>query len=140
MLNKSKDGIVCDLCKIEVKSQFTYYSMDFRKVNVVNHKPEIRSILLERIIKSIDCCENCGEEIKNRLIKNFKPTQSIYCELSGKDLNGTYVLYYCMVDMVVMSNVRYIDKRHIEFNLCEDEFNQFNQLSNKKIESEWTSN
>lgn len=139
MQNTNKDGIICDICKIEYTKSFTYYSFDIRKIRVDTNRPEIRSMLLERIIKSIDYCENCCEKIKDIIIANYKPTGA-YCEISNMPLSGKYNLYYCVVDMITVNGKSVsIDRRNFEFSMCEGEFNKLNVAVEAKSISNWSS-
>ncbi len=137
MQNNTKDGIICDICKTEYKTSFTYYSFDIRKIRVENHRPEIRAMLYERIVKSLDYCENCCEKIKDIILSHYRPTGT-YCEITGRELSGKYNLYYCVVDMITVNNKSVkIDKRNFEFSVCEDVFNQWASVEKRPL-SNWS--
>lgn len=137
MQNKDKNGIICDICKTEYNKDFIYYSFDFRKIRVDTYRPEIRSMLCERIVKSLDYCENCCEKVKDTILLYYKPTGT-YCELTGKELSGKYNLYYCTVDMIIVQNKSVkVDKRHFEFGICEDVFNKL-AASEQRNQSNWS--
>lgn len=102
-----KSGICCDACGIVYKTDFTYYSLDFRHIDVINNiRTPIDNIIRSNIVFSIDMCTNCFDSIKNIIIKNYSATMSphrlgkqlpVTCEITGGKLFGTYEYYYCVV-------------------------------------------
>lgn len=112
----SRDGIVCDHCGTAYKTDFIYYSFDYKLVSVVsNRKPPLREILNSMVIFSLDICSSCFDSIKRDVVRNYQllmtsdvrkrgQNNTIICELSGKRFSGqTYDYYMCNVTEV---NVR----------------------------------
>lgn len=110
MQTQDRAGIICDNCGIVNKSEFTYYSLDFKKVEVYgNNKPSLQQILTLESSDSKDICTACYDNIKKKIVEiytsqmsnKFKaPARYIVCELTGKKLDGTYNYYYCVVSHV----------------------------------------
>jgi len=100
-----KSGIGCDACWIHCQQDFTYYSCDFKLINVYNnHKPSLEIMLDSEITESMDVCANCFDIMKKKIIENNTKMMNrgkvSICELSGQVLNGSYDCYYSIVAKV----------------------------------------
>lgn len=110
MQTDDKTGIICDSCGLIYKSEFKYYSFDFKKVEIYNNnRQSLQQILSLAIDSSLDICTGCFEGIKKSIVKNYAgqmgskwrpPQQHVVCELTGVKLSGTYNYYYCVVSFV----------------------------------------
>jgi len=106
---KEKDGILCDLCGTVYKSDFSYFSWDFKQVEVIdNRRPSLNQLLRMQTVFSLDVCTLCWDKYKSKIIKNYATTMSkvrkvpigIVCDLSGVKLLGTFSYYYIEVTKV----------------------------------------
>ncbi len=102
-----RSGIACDLCGIQHKTDFSYYSFDYRSVQLMNNqRMPIDMILHNSITSSMDICPKCFEDIKTRVVSNYAKTmgvkrvQQLVCEYTGKKITGTCEYYYCVVSKV----------------------------------------
>lgn len=105
-----RSGIACDLCGIQHKTDFAYYSFDYRSAQIMNgQRMPIDVILHNTIISSMDICPKCFEDIKSKVILNYSKTmgnkrvqrvQPLVCEYTGKKIIGTCEYYYCVVSKV----------------------------------------
>jgi hypothetical protein len=109
---KERDGIACDLCGTTYKTEFTYFSWDFRQVQVnENIRPPVEQIFNMHIVFSLDVCTACWERFKPKIIKHYSAVMSstrrmpigIICELSGKKMVGTFMYYHIAVTKVSVS-------------------------------------
>jgi len=110
MQTADKSGIICDKCGIVYKTEFKYYSLDFKPIEVYgNNKPNLQYLLSTATEESRDLCTACFDEIKKKVVeiyskqmgaKHRPPAPYTICELSGVKLNGTYNYYYCVVSLV----------------------------------------
>ncbi len=108
---KERDGIACDHCGTQYKSDFTYYSWDFRPVPVVSGmRPQLNHIFHTQIIFSLDICTACFDGFKKKIVEYYKSGMEqkkndafTICELTGERLTGTYDYYHVEVIRV---NVR----------------------------------
>lgn len=110
MLLKTEDGIACDRCGRIIQTQFTYYSYDFRELQVVhNVLPEVE--FNTKPIFSVDICESCMVDIAEKVKRTYKPfrmlpsrlcPQGISCDLTGRNLTGTFRLYHCTITKVTV--------------------------------------
>lgn len=107
---KSKDGVACDHCGTTYRTDFQYYSFDFRLLTVTNNRrPSLSDIFRSQITFSLDICTACFDTIKNKVIKHYensmtsnikhrgKHANHVFCELTGKKLIGTFNYYHCNV-------------------------------------------
>lgn len=107
---KDRDGIACDQCGTTYKTDFSYYSFDFRLVPVQeNRRPSIQQIFGIQIVFSLDICTQCFDGIKKKIIENYSKTMTadtkhrerrqvgIVCELTGAKQIGTFNYYHCNV-------------------------------------------
>jgi hypothetical protein len=107
---KDRDGIACDQCGTTYKTDFLYYSFDFRLVPVQeNRKPSIQQVFNLQIVFSLDICTQCFEGIKQKVVENYAKTMTpnvklrgrtqvgVVCELTGEKLAGTFAYYHCNV-------------------------------------------
>tara|TARA_R110000868_G_scaffold150227_8_gene373271 strand:- start:87 stop:656 length:570 start_codon:yes stop_codon:yes gene_type:complete len=107
---KNRDGIACDQCGTTYKSDFLYYSFDFRLVPVhENRRQSLDRIFSIPVIFSLDICTQCFDKIKNTVIANYgknmtadvrhrgKAQIGILCELSGEKMAGTFNFYHCNI-------------------------------------------
>lgn len=105
-----KTGIACDQCGTTYRTDFLYYSFDFRLLSVANNRrPSIDGIFRSQVTFSLDICTACFDEIKKKIIKHYESTMisdvrkrgkgipKFICELTGKQLLGTYNYYHCNV-------------------------------------------
>lgn len=97
-----RSGISCDLCAIQYKTDFLYYSFDFI---LVDHPTSLELILSSDIVFSIDVCTNCFDTIKKSVIKNYKikmqkGNKVNVCELTGEVMKQPEEYYYCVVSQV----------------------------------------
>jgi len=112
----SKDGIACDQCGTTHKLDFTYYSFDFRVVSVISgRRLALRELLRSKIVHSLDICQQCYDNIKMEVIKNYQSTMTndvrkrgtsntVICEISGRKILGAnYNYYLCCVTEVNVS-------------------------------------
>jgi len=135
--------VACDLCGLECRDEFTYYSYDLRPVEVLeNQRPSLESILSTTTDRSIDVCPVCFEDHKKKVVSNYAKILSpkrrpapvcVTCEISGEVLAGSYHYHYVCVTKV---DVRIsggrasqkIDERHVDFNVSET---IFREMTNK---------
>ena len=107
---KDRDGIACDQCGTTYKTDFLYYSFDFRIVPVnENRRPSLDRLLNTQVTFSLDICPQCFEKIKTTVIENYaknmnrdvryrgKPMTGVVCELTGEKMVGTFNFYHCNV-------------------------------------------
>ena len=105
-----RTGIACDQCGTTYKTDFLYYSFDFRIVSVQdNRRPSLDQLLNMRVIFSLDICSQCFEKIKTIVVQNYAKNMSkdvrnrgktqagILCELTGEKVVGTFNFYHCNV-------------------------------------------
>jgi len=110
---KDRSGIACDQCGTTYKSDFLYYSFDFRLVPVYDNRVQsLKMIFRIQPASSLDICTQCFEDIKTKVICNYdksmnknvanrgKPRLGIICEMSGDKMVGTFKYYHCNVTKV----------------------------------------
>lgn len=110
---KNRDGISCDQCGTTYKTDFLYYSFDFRQVPVQeNRRPSLDRILCIQVLSSLDICPQCFDGIKKTVIENYAKNMNkdvrhrgrgsvgIICEFSGEKMAGTFDFYHCNVTKV----------------------------------------
>jgi hypothetical protein len=154
MLTKDKRGIICDWCGLNVIEKFDYFSFDAKEAIVTNN-----SIVLSKATDpshSFDICQRCMDEIKDIVIKCYKPSriidnkkcpQGITCDLTGIRMNGTFICYYiCVssvsVDINMKPSVNVVDDRYVELWVSKE---AFDKLKAKAVEAqnkgsqEWSS-
>ncbi len=152
----TKDGIMCDVCGLGCRHDFTYYSYDFRPVEVHNNtRPPLDSILQFPVVFSLDVCTACFDKHKKSVIANFAKIQSpkrrvvvgVMCDLSGKLLVGTYNFYHVSVtkaDVRAAQKAATVitDARHVEMNITDDMYRQLtaNAGTVRKVAGEWSTN
>lgn len=152
----SRDGIACDVCGLGCRHDFTYYSYDFRSVEVHgNSKPSLQDIFSFQVVFSLDVCPTCFDKHRKLLIANYNKIISpkrravvgTLCDLSGKLLVGTYNFYHIAVTKVdvraVQKPVRMVtDERHVEMNVSEDMYKQLTVNAGvvRKVAGEWSTN
>jgi ribosomal protein L32 len=104
MLLRDKTGIKCDLCGINYHTEFTYYSFDFRDVNIYGpSRPSLDMILKSPIGYSCDVCLSCFEGLKEKIIANNVNRKSLRCDISGESLVSAKKYYYCVVSSAKVS-------------------------------------
>ena len=157
MLLKEKNGIVCDLCKLSQRDDFTYYALEGSWIGIT---PKIK--LIQRIRKDIDVdiCAGCFNDIKELMSKHLYSTvYNVKCESCGKfckedaDKNGSYLFMQLVlhkVDVKIMKEVssnnpsfsRNIDEAVLDVNYCKDcTIKLDNRLTKSKkeiVENVWT--
>ena len=111
MLLSTRDGIRCDRCGGTHKDDFTYYSFDFKLLQIVNNRlPQLD--YSDRFVFSLDICIGCYAELMEILKQKYKPYSmlpdrsvpgGIICELSGTMMKGTYDLFHCIVSEIKVS-------------------------------------
>ena len=89
---QTNDGIRCDGCGMDVKEDFTYYSIDFRngKSKYGQHLP-LTDLQQTEIIDTFDYCSKCAEKIQDKVVEinkdmSGKKTGFRYCDLTNSDL------------------------------------------------------
>lgn len=110
-----RTGIICDQCGMTHKTDFKYYSFEFRKVSAYqNRRPALEQILRLPIEKSLDICTSCFDKIKRVVVANYSKTMTdnvkhrgkhgpgIVCEISGTKLVGDYDYYHCNIIYAVI--------------------------------------
>jgi len=103
---KDRDGIACDYCGMQHRSDFSYYSWDFRNVSMNGgKKPPLNHMLNSGVIFSLDICTACFDKFKNKIVENYKKTmdkksRTVVCELSGSGIVGNCNFYYVEVTKV----------------------------------------
>lgn len=118
MLLDKKDGISCDICGAIYTNDFTYYSYDLRKTQVIDNTMN-RINYKKHPDLSIDICQPCHTKFTDLIKKYYRPTpclpdrrynQGIYCELTGTHMKGTYSFYHVNVTnaTVTMSHKPYV--------------------------------
>ena len=96
-----RSGIKCDHCGLECRTEFIYYSFDFRHVDIYNgHIPSLQQILHLKVAKSLDWCSLCYDDIKKTVVESNakltgKQSKTRVCELSMVSLPKE--LYYVTV-------------------------------------------
>lgn len=107
MLLSTNDGVVCDYCRISLRLEFTYFSLDIREKKVFTNSIPYFDYKSQPTY-SIDMCQTCIEGIKDKILKHYKPFKlsqnrtcpQLYCELSGAKMSGTYIFYHMVVSEV----------------------------------------
>ena len=106
---KSKDGVACDYCGTTYRTDFQYFSFDFRLLTVSNdRRPSLSDIFRSQITFSLDICTGCFDGIKNKIVQHYANSMHsdnkkigrifpFFCELTGKKLTGTFNYYHCNV-------------------------------------------
>lgn len=90
-------GIGCDRCGKPSRDEFTYYSFDFKLIEVITGRAKMAADSLP-VIYSLDCCALCMKEIGELAIKNYKSSiAAITCDLCGSSMSGTFSFYHCTV-------------------------------------------
>ncbi len=152
----SRDGIACDLCGLGCRHDFTYYSYDFRPVEVHgNVKPPLDQIIQLPVVFSLDICPVCFDRHKKQIIANFTKIQSpkrrivvgTLCDLTGKLLVGTYTFHHVAVTKVDVRAAQKpavvkTDERHVEMNVTDDMYKQLTENAGtvRKVAGEWSTN
>lgn len=150
----TKDGIACDVCGMSCRHDFTYYSYDFRPVEVhANRKAPLEEIFSFTVTFSLDVCPACFDKHKKLLIANYNkilaPKRRVMvgtlCDLSGQLLAGTYNFYHVAVTKVdvraAQKSVK-TDERHVEMNVTEDMYKKLTESAGtvRKVAGEWSTN
>lgn len=101
-----RTGIACDLCGTSYRQDFSYYSLDFRPVAVINNQRSGRDLILQTKINfSLDLCAACYAQLSNTVVQHYSTIMSpkrralvqTICEVTGEILAGTYTYYHCLV-------------------------------------------
>lgn len=148
------DGIACDLCGLGCRHDFTYYSYDFKLVEVYNNRrSDLDSIISSPIIFSLDVCPTCFDTHKKATIANYAKIMSpqrrvvigVMCDLSGKLMVGTYNYYYVSVTKVEVRGAQKAatiktDERHVELNVTEEIYKGLTSSAGvvRKVAGEWS--
>jgi hypothetical protein len=102
----TNDGISCDLCGTEYRTDFGYYSFDIRKLQTVaDRRMPLQRIFHEPIAASIDVCGLCFGHIQEQIIANNaklisdkrRVVKTTMCDMSGATLQGTYTYFHVNV-------------------------------------------
>lgn len=106
----TRDGVICDKCGTSHRHDFTYYSFDFRPVEVhANRRPGLQEIIAQPAVFSLDICPACFEQMKGQVVANYnklvlspqrRVRVDVVCDLSGKLQAGTYTYYHVAVTKV----------------------------------------
>lgn len=128
----TKDGISCDLCNLEAKLTFTYYSYDFESKNNTSRNKY-----------SLDVCPKCHSDISNKVIKNYRPSRDkLFCDITGELIDGEY--YYCSITKIDVDISKKtqpkIDKKHLELVISKEAYNGFRTKSDTNQKIQTTSN
>lgn len=90
MFLPDRSGIRCDLCLLIEKEQFTYYSVDFLKIRIVN-----KTVIRSPDDISYDICKNCYnkwlERCKNNVSRALPNT--IKCDFCPEYMASDFVYY-----------------------------------------------
>lgn len=150
----TKDGIACDLCGLGCRHDFTYYSYDFRLVEVhANRGLPLASIFSQPFIFSLDVCPVCFDKHKQTAVANYAKIMSpkrraitgVLCDLTGRMMAGTFNYYHVAVTKVEVRATKKpartkTDERHVEFNITEEVYNELTDKAKtvRKVAGEWT--
>ena len=116
MLLETKDGIKCDRCQSEHRINFTYYNIDISKPPKEYSVQQLRNY---PVIKSVDLCQSCIDEIILLIKKHSKYLQGvIVCDLCGKRIQPTDYYFAKVIKAEVDSTEQKIDEHYVELNLC----------------------
>ncbi len=155
MLTASKDGIICDCCKSQHKDRFTYYSADFKRMDVINNTLPPFDYSPSSAL-SIDICEACMEVIKELVKKNYKAKRmltgrvcpdGIVCDLTGELLKNQYTFYHCIIAKAAVSITKSgattdVDQRYLELWISEKAYKEYEKkaqaLRNNKEIAQWS--
>lgn len=87
-------GIKCDICGLEVSTDFEYYSLDATRVQInrgITHKGERPEV-------SLDSCQNCMHRVCDLVKAKYKPVRGgINCDLTGATMTGTFQYFVVAV-------------------------------------------
>ncbi len=89
-----KSGIICDWCSTKFQYKFTYYSVDFRTIDVdvgaTYTAPDIKTKL------DLDICEVCFKEWTTKITDLYEPDQlnKIKCDWCTKWYTGAFSYTY----------------------------------------------
>jgi hypothetical protein len=110
---KDRDGIACDHCGTTYRTDFLYYSFDFRALTLFGgRRIAINEIFRSPVTFSLDICTACFDTIKGTVVKNYESTMisdvrkrgrkapPFICELSGTNLVGVDSYHHCNVTRV----------------------------------------
>lgn len=92
------DGIICDYCGCQAHTDFTYYSLDFARVQV-NNKVRTQG----PVIASIDFCDTCMNLYRDRVKQAYLPPvpNRFTCDVSGEIvITPTFIYYRCLISKV----------------------------------------
>lgn len=138
-------GISCDLCGMQYRDDFTYYSLDFRPVKFIDgRRPTINEILSQQVMTSLDACTKCMDDIKNIVMKNYAPTNvGVQCDLTGTRMTGSFTCAHCNVieAKVSISKKRTTTyDRYVELYVKESALEDLKSKAEKvkKAASEWS--
>ena len=107
----TRDGITCDQCGTTHKTDFDYYSYDFRKVLLFGGiKPSLQSILSQEMNFSLDICPQCWDQFKINIVDQYArimtsntkargKSPKLICEVTGRQIKDNSY-YYCTVVFV----------------------------------------
>jgi hypothetical protein len=107
----SRDGIACDQCGTNYKTDFTYYSFDVREVNIYNsRRPSLDHIINSEIVLSLDICQHCFSILKKTVVNNYQSAMVSDVRRRGKnniciceccsDKIGNNDFYYAIITQV----------------------------------------
>lgn len=110
MQTTDKNGVICDFCHNTSRQDFTYYSLDVRKVKQFNgRRPSLSDILSSLIDVSFDICTNCFDSISAKVVQTYSKNMNNktgilkhFCELSSNNLQTSDVYYYCVFTKVIV--------------------------------------
>lgn len=78
----SKDGIICDLCNQVLQKRFSYYSIEYAKVDVDCEKKMNRTDVDAKVL-NLDICPTCYEkqcEVVKKLIQKREKEGTWTCK------------------------------------------------------------
>ncbi len=115
-----KSGIKCDLCGIEQRQPFTYYSIDFIAACLTPPMPpSLQLASTGKICSSLDCCTDCYHKLTELVKTHYHPLKDGFtCDLTGAKIIGKASYYYANCAMVqVAQSATEINDRILELTI-----------------------
>lgn len=144
MLLETNDGVGCDLCSLEMKDKFTYYSFVFKKIEVKNGFTTIGN----SVDWDIEICSICYNNMLDRCRKHIGNIKSgfIKCDLCPAYNNGNFEYFVTRLDKVTVNRdtnpSTSVEGNVMDFNVCVPCRNQLksmkSQIEQPKPKGNWT--